>query len=161
MFTTYHHPILTWSTWQIIGPDDSPKQSNAYDCGVFLCMTIAYLAMGSQLTFTQTDIPLGRQHIAKCILANLYCISEDRPIEATPHAQHTKLLRPRVQSRPRQHSNSNVNAYNMLRTTRRPLSPVLRAPMPDSPQTAQTHNLLGSNAPPSILPPPTPLHVEG
>jgi len=73
LFTTYHHPIWTWATWTTIGPESSPKQTNAYDCGVFLCMTITHLAMRSPLTFTQQDMPHYRQHIARRILANTYC----------------------------------------------------------------------------------------
>ena len=71
--TTYHHPIWSWSSWDTIGPESSPKQGNAYDCGVFLCMTITHLALEAPLTLSQLDMPLYRQHIAKRILANTYC----------------------------------------------------------------------------------------
>jgi len=76
LFTTYHHPIWSWETWTTIGPDTSPKQANAYDCGVFLCMTITHLSMRAPITFTQQEMPQYRQHIARRLLANTYCRSD-------------------------------------------------------------------------------------
>ena len=73
VYTTYHHPIWSWDTWSVIGPENSPKQGNDYDCGVFMCMAITHTVMGATPEFSQSDITTCRQHMAKRILANQYC----------------------------------------------------------------------------------------
>ena len=75
-YRMYHTPIWTCTDWEITGPENSPKQLNAYDCGVFMCMSIAHMAHGTPTTITQDDMVNCRQHIAKRILANRYFIKE-------------------------------------------------------------------------------------
>ena len=75
-YRMYHEPIWSCSDWKIIGPERSPKQQNAYDCGVFMCMAITCQAHGTPTTITQEDMVHCRQHIAKRILANRYFTKE-------------------------------------------------------------------------------------
>ena len=41
---------LNLSEWQDVVYERAPKQTNAYDCGVFLCVTAEYLAHDGDLT---------------------------------------------------------------------------------------------------------------
>uniref|UniRef100_A0A1B0CMG9 Ubiquitin-like protease family profile domain-containing protein n=2 Tax=Lutzomyia longipalpis TaxID=7200 RepID=A0A1B0CMG9_LUTLO len=40
---------------------DAPRQMNGSDCGVFSCMFAEYITRGSEITFTQADMPYFRQ----------------------------------------------------------------------------------------------------
>ena len=61
----WHTPIWSCTDWKTTGPENSPKQLDSYDCGVFLCMSIACMAHGTPVTITQEDMANCRQHIAK------------------------------------------------------------------------------------------------
>ena len=45
-----------------------PRQSNTYDCGVFLCLFFDYLSSKRPFNFSAIDMPLARRRIAKSIL---------------------------------------------------------------------------------------------
>jgi len=47
-----------------------PRQSNSYDCGVFVCLYARSVAEGSALNFSQTDIPAVRNKIVIELLCN-------------------------------------------------------------------------------------------
>ena len=72
MFKRHHSKAWDWSIWSVAGPEGTPTQRNAYDCGVFLCMTITYSALQAPLNFTQDDMSQCRQHIAQRIISNKY-----------------------------------------------------------------------------------------
>ena len=76
MFTRHHNSACDWAHWSVAGPEGTPKQANAYDCGVFLCMTITYVALQAPLNFTQDDMSQCRQHIAQRIISNKYYTSD-------------------------------------------------------------------------------------
>ena len=152
--------------------------------------------MGSPITFSQSDISLGRQHIAKRIMANRYCTSEDKPTDSATHADtpknieqppkstrsqaklpalirreppsqppksvephprevnttpQNKALKPTPLTRSKPISAASKLHRNRIQhaATRRPLSPVLRAPIPDSPQTLHIHKATGPNKSPT------------
>ena len=75
MYTTHYNHSWSWQQWHIIHPSDLPRQQNNYDCGVYMCTYITHIAFHAPLEFDQTDIPRCRQHIARRILANTYCIN--------------------------------------------------------------------------------------
>ena len=60
--------------WKVIDtkPNETPRQLNFYDCGVFVCMFAYFLSLGLPLGFTQDDINAnngqGRRAIALSIL---------------------------------------------------------------------------------------------
>ena len=55
----------SWSEWQLVPcKDDTPSQENGYDCGVFVCMFIHYIAENRELNFNQRDINNYRKFIA-------------------------------------------------------------------------------------------------
>ena len=64
--------ILDTTDWKIQGPpSDLPIQENGYDCGMFLCLFVYYLAHGRIPTngdFTQVDMPRLRNLIALWII---------------------------------------------------------------------------------------------
>ena len=57
-----------WEEWELVDVDDSPKQNNSFDCGVFVCMIADCLGLDQPLTFTQEHINHCRQRIALAIL---------------------------------------------------------------------------------------------
>ena len=75
-FTRHHSRAWVWTDWSVTGPEGTSTQSNTYDCGVFLCMAITYVALKAPLTFTQDDMSQCRQHIAQHIIANRYYTSD-------------------------------------------------------------------------------------
>ena len=40
MFRRHHNSACDWAHWSVAGQEGTPKQANAYDCGVFLCIII-------------------------------------------------------------------------------------------------------------------------
>jgi len=55
--------------WHVVrASDSSPQQTNGHDCGVFTCMTAAFLSLGLGLDFSQDDMPHFRQLIALSLL---------------------------------------------------------------------------------------------
>ncbi|XP_073236946.1 sentrin-specific protease-like [Porites lutea] len=49
-------------------PQDIPKQDNAYDCGMFVCMFAEFLSRGDLPTFKQDDMPSMRRKVHDQIL---------------------------------------------------------------------------------------------
>jgi len=47
-----------------------PRQSNSYDCGIFVCLYAQYLAEGLVFNFSQRDIPATRKKIIIELLCN-------------------------------------------------------------------------------------------
>ena len=45
-----------------------PFQKNGYDCGVFACMYADYLASGTPMDFSQSDIPVMRSRMLLALL---------------------------------------------------------------------------------------------
>jgi len=58
--------INEWTT--TINPENTPEQTNGFDCGVFVCTTAEWLSEGSDLTFSQEDMPHLRKRMALTIL---------------------------------------------------------------------------------------------
>ncbi|KAK3933235.1 Sentrin-specific protease 1 [Frankliniella fusca] len=59
----YFEEVGSWSTGHAEA-EDIPRQSNAYDCGVFICMYAKCLAQGENMKFSQEVMP----HL-RCVLA--------------------------------------------------------------------------------------------
>lgn len=59
-------PLPTSNEWRLENIV-SPLQTNAVDCGVFVCMFITFLALDCPLTFGQQDMALCRNLIALAI----------------------------------------------------------------------------------------------
>ena len=56
---------IDWRNWSFIQcQNETPRQENSYDCGVFVCMFVHYLENNLEMNFTQRDIPSFRKHIA-------------------------------------------------------------------------------------------------
>ena len=63
-----HSQSHMWHGWQLIGNQDgTPQQQNSYDCGVFVCMYVDYLASNKELLFNQDDVNLYRNIITSKI----------------------------------------------------------------------------------------------
>jgi len=45
-----------------------PQQDNDYDCGAFVCLGALHAMYGKEPSFTQSDIPAFRRHMAWRIL---------------------------------------------------------------------------------------------
>jgi sentrin-specific protease 1 len=58
-------------TWDKLLPQDTPKQNNGSDCGVFVCMYADYLLEDKVLAFTQGDMERTRSEMLYYILN--YC----------------------------------------------------------------------------------------
>jgi Ulp1 family protease len=41
-----------------------PRQSNGFDCGVFVCLYASYLMSNKTFDFTQSDLPAMRKWMA-------------------------------------------------------------------------------------------------
>lgn len=54
--------------WKIIFDNNSPRQGNGHDCGVFTILIADYLSDDLPLTFTQEQIPFFRKKITSTIL---------------------------------------------------------------------------------------------
>ena len=57
--------------WTLVkGTSDSmPQQDNSYDCGVFMCAMVRFLATGGSDAFVQSDIARIRRRFAYLILS--------------------------------------------------------------------------------------------
>jgi len=64
----YHFDITEWK----IIPTHNPKQSNAFDCGVFVVLFMDLLMLGVPLLFGADDIPLTRKKLTLQILNARY-----------------------------------------------------------------------------------------
>lgn len=62
-----HQKPLDLSDWREIIPNDIPKQTNGYDCGVFTCQFADYCAQDKKFDFKQSDMP----NIRKKMILNL------------------------------------------------------------------------------------------
>ena len=57
--------IGNWKNWNLVScQDDTPSQTNSYDCGVFVCMYIQFIADNRELNFNQDDVSSYRKFIA-------------------------------------------------------------------------------------------------
>ena len=62
-------PLTDADKWQLFPKvPDTPKQTNGFDCGVFVCMICDFLAQDGALIFEEHHLTRCRQHIALCIL---------------------------------------------------------------------------------------------
>lgn len=57
-----------YHTYNINGESDSPSQQNGFDCGVFACTAVDYLARNRELDYSQGDMPTIRRRMAWEIL---------------------------------------------------------------------------------------------
>jgi Ulp1 family protease len=69
------HPIEQWeqcpdfSQWEKVPTtDDTPKQNNLVDCGIYCLIYADLLSVGLPLNFTADEIDLCRERIALSIL---------------------------------------------------------------------------------------------
>ena len=64
-FQEKKNSIGSWHNWQLVPCNyDTPKQLNGYDCGVFVCMFIHFIADNRELLFNQNDVNNYRNFIA-------------------------------------------------------------------------------------------------
>ena len=63
-------PLPDADAWELVpcNPATTPRQLNGYDCGVFTCMFVDFVAKNCPLTFGQEHITQCRQRIALSIL---------------------------------------------------------------------------------------------
>lgn len=62
-------PLPDEDQWQLVPcQQDTPQQSNGYDCGVFTCMFADFVSKDCPLIFTQQHVSLCRQRMALSIL---------------------------------------------------------------------------------------------
>ena len=71
-------------SWRIDMDDVSPKQSNTYDCGVFMMCTMQFLCLDEQLQYTQNKIELFRKYflcsifmehlLGNLLIQSIYCL---------------------------------------------------------------------------------------
>lgn len=55
--------------WQLVTcEEDTPQQSNGFDCGVFTCMFADFLSLDRPLSFNQEHITQCRERIALSIM---------------------------------------------------------------------------------------------
>lgn len=57
-----------YDTYDMNGHSDSPGQQNGFDCGVFTCTAVDYLARNRELDYSQADMPVLRRRMAWEIL---------------------------------------------------------------------------------------------
>jgi sentrin-specific protease 1 len=63
-------PLKSPELWKLVScTDDTPRQQNGYDCGVFTCMFADFLSIDRSFEgFHPSDMSLYRQHIALAIV---------------------------------------------------------------------------------------------
>lgn len=62
-------PLPDVDDWKLVPcTQDTPRQGNGFDCGVFLCTFADFVSMGYPLTFTQQHINKCRKRIALSIM---------------------------------------------------------------------------------------------
>lgn len=62
-------PLPDIDDWKLVPcTEDTPRQGNGFDCGVFLCTFADFVSMGYPLTFSQQHINKCRKRIALSIL---------------------------------------------------------------------------------------------
>lgn len=66
--------------------EDFRKQTNGWDCGVYLCLFIKCLCAGVQFNFSQSEMGVWRERIVEAIL-NVHNVSYINKcfIESTPY----------------------------------------------------------------------------
>ncbi|XP_043270475.1 sentrin-specific protease-like [Venturia canescens] len=57
-------PIIK-EEWHLATKQDIPRQTNGYDCGVFVCMYARNEIFGGEMDFTQNDMPQVRQRMMR------------------------------------------------------------------------------------------------
>ena len=115
--------------WTVISTG-LPRQSNAYDCGVFMCMYVLHLGFAAPMLFDQSDMDRCRMHIARRILADTFYMDGSRPpAPPTPPSPSIDLPDPMALTTP-------PHAYTAS---------------PPASEAIPPHR-----APPEITPPPTP-----
>jgi Ulp1 family protease len=63
------YKIFLGLAWQVSYPElvrfqRFPRQSNGFDCGVFVCLYASYLMSNKTFDFTQSDLPAMRKWMA-------------------------------------------------------------------------------------------------
>ena len=62
-------PMPDQDQWTLVGSSqDTPKQLNGFDCGVFMCMICDFLSVNRPLTFNQQHIDRCRDRMALSII---------------------------------------------------------------------------------------------
>jgi len=62
-------PLPDADSWQLVTcTNDTPRQRNGYDCGVFTCMFADFLSKDCPLLFDQSHVTLCRERIALSII---------------------------------------------------------------------------------------------
>ena len=60
---------MNFDGWALIPTtDDTPRQANGFDCGVFASYCAHFLAHGAHPNFNQADIPIMRRRMMLSIL---------------------------------------------------------------------------------------------
>ena len=113
-YCLHHGPIWDWDNWSICYPL-LPRQSNPYDCGVFMCMYVLHLAMSAHMTFFQDDMPRCRIHMAQRLMADQFFVDGSRPCLTTPAASRAPSPQPDL-----------FSPAGVLVCRRHPLNPVQR-----------------------------------
>lgn len=54
--------------WRVCKSTNNPRQTNSYECGVFVCKESLILASSQELFFSQQDMPAFRQEIKRSLL---------------------------------------------------------------------------------------------
>ena len=67
--TKLGYPLEDTQAWQLVAcTDDTPRQGNGFDCGVFCCTYMDLLASNAPLNFDQTDMMRCRKRLALAII---------------------------------------------------------------------------------------------
>jgi Ulp1 family protease len=69
--------------WSLINESSVPIQENSYDCGAFVCLFAACMAINYPMTFTQLDAPKMRLK-----LAHLICIHRNAHADVSEAINH-------------------------------------------------------------------------
>ncbi len=56
------------SLWVCVNEENTPKQTNGYDCGMFVLMCATYCSDDLPLLYTQKDMPSNRKKVGAAIL---------------------------------------------------------------------------------------------
>ena len=62
--------------WKVVKPGygEIPRQTNNYDCGVYVCMYAYYVSRNLRINFLSRDIDIVRQRLAYSIMKQKICI---------------------------------------------------------------------------------------
>jgi Ulp1 family protease len=80
-----------WSQSLIAGPEtNTPKQTNSFDCGVFVCAIADCLMRGQSIDFTHHHLAGFRDHIALALLQGSDPVWNVPFLQGTPTATTTQ-----------------------------------------------------------------------